>query len=187
MADIIAGVFFLAEDAFPVGDYVEVGSLKGTVESISVRSLKLRHQRGAVHNLPFGQIKSLTNQTRDWSLMRLEFRVAPDTDVSLFKRLVKGISKELQADPDMGPSFIEPLKSQGIRNVEDGAMTIGIKYITRLGQQFVIRREAYSRIIAAFQEHGIQLVGSGVAVKVEGRDSPTSVIAGAAAAAAQEP
>jgi small-conductance mechanosensitive channel len=42
-----------------------------SVEGISLRSLKLRHHRGAVHTLPFGQIKALTIQTRNWSLMRL--------------------------------------------------------------------------------------------------------------------
>jgi small-conductance mechanosensitive channel len=106
IADVLSGVFFLLEDAFHIGDYVEVGNLRGTVEGISLRSLKLRHHRGAVHTLPFGQIKALTNLTRDWSLMRLEFRVAPDTDLALVKRVIKGISKELQADPEMGPSFI---------------------------------------------------------------------------------
>jgi moderate conductance mechanosensitive channel len=79
IADILAGVFFLIEDAFRVGDYVEVGDLRGTVEGVSLRSLKLRHHRGAVHTLPFGQMRSLTNHTRDWALMRLEFRVAPGT------------------------------------------------------------------------------------------------------------
>jgi moderate conductance mechanosensitive channel len=154
-------VFFLIEDAFRVGDYVEVGNIKGTVEDISLRSLKLRHQRGAVHTLPFGQIKSLTNHTRDWALIRLEFRVAPETDLALAKPLVKNISKEQMADPDLAPGFIEPLKSQGIRSVEDGAIMIGIKYIAKPGTQFTIRREAYQRLIAAFREHGIELVGRG--------------------------
>jgi small-conductance mechanosensitive channel len=183
IADILAGVFFLLEDAFHVGDYVEVGSLKGTVESISLRSLKLRHQRGAVHTLPFGQMKSLTNHTRDWSLVRLEFRVAPETDVALVKRLIKDISKDFMADPELAPGFIEPLKSQGIRSVEDGAITIGVKYITKPGKQFIIRREAYSRIIAAFRANSIELIGRGVVVRVEGPEA-TSPIAGAAAAEA---
>ena len=167
IADVLSGVFFLLEDAFHIGDYVEVGNLRGTVEGISLRSLKLRHHRGAVHTLPFGQIKALTNQTRDWSLMRLEFRVPPDTDLSLVKRIIKQISKELQADPEMGPSFIEPLKSQGVRRVEDDAVIIGIKYVTKPGEQFVIRREAYQRILKAFKESGIDLVGRGVVVRVD--------------------
>jgi moderate conductance mechanosensitive channel len=184
IADILAGVFFLIEDAFRVGDYVEVGTLRGTVEGISLRSLKLRHHRGAVHTLPFGQMKSLTNYTRDWALMRLEFRVAPDTDVGLVKRIVKGIGKELLADPELAPAFIEPLKSQGIRNVEDGALVIGVKFIAKPGEQFVIRREAYQRILKAFREHGIELVGRGVVVKVEGAGGLSSHAVGAAAAEA---
>lgn len=181
IADILAGVFFLLEDAFHVGDYVEVGNLRGTVESISLRSLKLRHQRGAVHTLPFGQMKSLTNHTRDWALVRLEFRVAPETDVALVKRLIKDISKDFMEDAELSPGFIEPLKSQGIRSVEDGAITIGVKYITKPGKQFVIRREAYSRIIAAFRANSIELVGRGVVVRVEGADAPGPVVGAAAA------
>ncbi|HET7408673.1 MAG TPA: mechanosensitive ion channel domain-containing protein, partial [Paracoccaceae bacterium] len=95
IANILAGVFFLLEDAFHIGDYVEVGSLRGTVEGISLRSLRLRHHRGAVHTLPFGQIPALTNYTRDWALVRLEFRVSPETDLALVKKLVKDIGKEL--------------------------------------------------------------------------------------------
>jgi small-conductance mechanosensitive channel len=183
IADIVAGVFFLVEDAFRVGDYVEIGSIRGTVENISLRSLKLRHQRGAVHTLPFGQIKSLTNYTRDWALMRLEFRLAPDTDLAVVKRLVKDIGKELLADPEMGPNFIDPLKSQGIRYVEDGAIVIGIKYIAKPGTQFTMRREAYQRILKAFHDHGIEMVGRGVVVRVEGAE-PTGPVIGAAAAEA---
>jgi small-conductance mechanosensitive channel len=181
IADILAGVFFLLEDSFRVGDYVEVGNIRGTVEGISMRSLKLRHHRGAVHTLPFGQMKSLTNYTRDWALMRLEFRVAPDTDTALVKRIVKDIGKELASDPEIGKGFIEPLKSQGIRNVEDGAIVIGVKFIAKPNEQFVIRREAYRRILDAFRENGIALVGRAVVVKVEGGEHVPPNVAAAAA------
>ncbi len=186
IADILAGIFFLLEDSFRIGDYVEVGNLRGDVESISLRSMKLRHQRGAVHTLPFGQMKSLTNYTRDWALMRLEFRVAPDTDIALIKKLVKKIGKELLDDPTLGPGFIDPLKSQGIRNVEDGAMVIGIKYIAKPGTQFAIRRVAYEKLINAFRENGIELVGRGVVVRVESGDQVPAEAIGAAAAQALE-
>lgn len=183
IADILAGVFFLLEDAFHMGDYVEVGQLRGTVEGISMRSLKLRHHRGAVHTLPFGQIKALTNYSRDWALMRLEFRVPPETDMGLVKKLVKEVGKELSADPEMGPSFIEPLKSQGVRRVEDDAVIIGVKFITKPNEQFVIRREAYHRLIRLFQEHGIHLVGRGVVVRVDDPEAANRVIGFAAAQA----
>ena len=186
IADVLAGVFFLLEDAFHIGDYVEVGNLRGTVEGISLRSLKLRHHRGAVHTLPFGQIKALTNLTRDWSLMRLEFRVPPDTDLALVKRIIKTIGKELQTDPEMGPSFIEPLKSQGVRRVEDDAVIIGVKYVTKPGEQFVIRREAYQRILKVFKENGIDLVGRGVVVRVDDPHAGERAVGFAAAQAIRD-
>ncbi len=187
IADILAGVFFLLEDAFHMGDYVEVGQLRGTVEGISLRSLKLRHHRGAVHTLPFGQIKALTNYSRDWALMRLEFRVPPETDLGLVKTLVKTIGKELAADPEMGPDFIETLKSQGVRRVEDDALIIGVKFISRPDRQFVIRREAYQRLIRAFNAHGIHLVGRGVVVRVDDPNAASHAIGFAAQEALRRP
>lgn len=187
IADILAGVFFLLEDAFHIGDYVEVGQLRGTVEGISLRSLKLRHHRGAVHTLPFGQIKALTNYSRDWSLMRLEFRVPPDTDLGLVKTLVKTIGKELADDPELGPNFIETLKSQGVRRVEDDALIIGIKFTSKPNEQFVIRREAYQRLIRAFNEHGIHLVGRGVVVRVDDPNAASHAMGFAAQEALRRP
>jgi small-conductance mechanosensitive channel len=54
--DIVSGFFFMAEDAFRVGVYVDTGRLKRTVEKISLRSMQLRHQSGQIHTVPFGQI-----------------------------------------------------------------------------------------------------------------------------------
>src|ERR1700716_1118655 len=50
--DIMSGIFFMADDAFRVGEYVDTGRLKGTVEKITVRSVQLRHQSGLVHTVP---------------------------------------------------------------------------------------------------------------------------------------
>lgn len=186
IADILAGVFFLLEDAFRMGDYVEVGQLRGTVEGISLRSLKLRHHRGAVHTLPFGQIKALTNYSRDWALIRLEFRVPPETDLDLVKKLVKDIGKQLASDPETGPNLIEPLKSQGVRRVEDDALIIGVKFTAKPDEQFVIRREAYQRLIRAFNVNGIHLVGRGVVVRVDDPKAATTALGFAAQEAIRE-
>lgn len=186
IADILAGVFFLLEDSFRVGDYVEVGTVRGTVEGISLRSLKLRHQRGMLHTLPFGQIKSLTNCTRDWALTRLEFRLPLGTDLERVRKLVKSIGKDLAADPEMGPDLIQPPKSQGVRRIDGNALVVGVKFITKPGRQFVIRREAYHRILQAFLENGIELMGTGVVVRVEDATGQSAAVAGAAAEAAVE-
>ncbi len=182
VTDILAGIFFLIDDAFSVGDYIEVGELRGTVEQISIRSLKLRHHRGQVHTIPFGQMPSLTNYSRDWAIMKLEFRVPPDTDLAKVKKIVKRIGAELMADPELGPSFLEPLKSQGVRRVEDNALILGIKFMSKPGEQFVIRKTAYQRIRDAFAENGIEFANKGVTVRVDATGLPGAAAAGAGGA-----
>jgi len=63
--DIVTGFFFLLEDAFRLGEYIDIGAAKGTVEQISVRSMKLRHHRGALNTVPFGSIDVIENYSRD--------------------------------------------------------------------------------------------------------------------------
>ena len=58
--DVISGIFFLMEDAFRVGEYIDTGRLRGTVEGMSLRSVRLRHQNGQVHTIPFGQVQSVS-------------------------------------------------------------------------------------------------------------------------------
>ncbi len=186
--DIVAGVFFLLDDAFRLGEYVEIGELRGTVEGISIRSLKLRHHRGMLHTVPFGEMRSLTNYSRDWVIMKLEFRVPFDTDLALVKRIVKDIGKDLLKDPTLGPGFIEPLKSQGVRRWEEFNMVVGVKFMARPGEQFLIRREAYQRIRDAFEAHGIHFASRDVMVRVS-KDATAEemedAITGAAMAAVQ--
>ena len=91
--DIVSGAFFLMDDAFRVGEYIEVGDAKGTVEKITVRALFLRHHRGALNILPYGQITRLRNTSRDWMIMILEFRLALETDLRKVKKIIKTIGE----------------------------------------------------------------------------------------------
>ncbi len=154
--DVVSGIFFLLDDAFRVGEYIEAGPLKGTVEAISVRSLRLRHHRGAVHTVPYGELKSLTNHSRDWVIVKLEILVTYDTDVDRVKAILKQIGKDLLQDPELGPNFIEPLKSQGISQLADHGILVRAKFTAKPGEQFVIRREAFHRIKLAFDQAGIK-------------------------------
>ncbi|WP_434054824.1 MAG: mechanosensitive ion channel [Roseibium sp.] len=168
--DIVSGVFFLIDDAFRVGEYIEMGDIRGTVESMSIRSLQLRHHRGAVHTIPFGELKSLTNYSRDWVMMKLEFRVPFDTDLKLAKKIVKNIDAELQENPDYGGNFLQPLKFQGVRRMEEFNMVVGVKFMTKPGGQWTIRRDAYQRIRDEFEKAGINFAQRNVKVEVIGAD-----------------
>ena len=120
--DIVSGIFFLLDDAFRLGEYVEIDQTRGTVEGISIRSLRIRHHRGAVHTVPFGTIQRLTNYSRDWIILKLEFLLAFETDLKKVKKIVKDIGKELMEDEEYGQHFLEPVKSQGVRRMEQIGM-----------------------------------------------------------------
>ncbi len=177
--DIVSGVFFLVDDAFRAGEYIDIGDVKGTVEKITVRSLVLRHHRGPLHTVPFGEIKYLSNYSRDWVIMKLAFRVTYDTDINKVKKIFKKIGAELLEDEILGPGFIEPFKSQGVQSMEDSAIIVRGKFMAKPGQQFMIRKEIYFRVQTAFKEAGIQFAHRRVAV-----DLPPSIEAGSAQATA---
>ena len=183
--DIVSGAFFLMDDAFRLGEYIEVGDAKGTVEKIGVRSVILRHHRGALNVLPYGEIKRLRNTSRDWMIMKMEFRLTYDTDLKKVKQIVKKIGKEIAEDPELSKHLIEPLKSQGVTAAEDSALIVRVKYMAdpASGGAFTIRREAYAKIIAAFAAAGIKFANRQVTV-ISAADAAA---AGAAAAAAADP
>ncbi len=144
--DIISGAFYLMDDAFRLGEYIDVGDAKGTVERIGIRSMQLRHHRGPVNIVPYGAIRRMTNQSRDWVVEKLEFRLTYDTDITKVKKIIKKIGQELAADAEMGPHILQTLKSQGVLAMEDSAMLVKAKFTAKPGEQFVIMREAYQRI-----------------------------------------
>ena len=191
VADVVSGVFFLIDDAFRVGEYVEVdGGTTGTVEKISIRSFQLRHHRGPVHTIPYGEIPKLTNYSRDWVIMKLKFTVPFDTDPNKVKKIFKKIGAEMMEDPLHKDGFLEPFKSQGVFDFDDVGMVIRGKFMAKPGQQFTIRKEIYNRVKKEFEAAGIPFARREVRVAIPNLDDDTlseqekSAVRTAAAAAA---
>jgi small-conductance mechanosensitive channel len=154
--DIVSGVFYLIDDAFRIGEYIQSGSFKGEVESFSLRSVKLRHHRGPVFTVPFGSLGAIQNMSRDWVIDKLTVGITYDSDIDKARKLVKRIGQELAADPELGRHILEPLKMQGVEQFGDFAIQIRMKMKTQPGQQFVIRRKAFAMLKKAFDENGIK-------------------------------
>ncbi|WP_281995907.1 mechanosensitive ion channel family protein [Ruegeria faecimaris] len=164
--DIFSGAFFLMDDAFRKGEYIDIGDVKGTVEKISVRSFQLRHHLGALNTIPFGEIKVLTNYSRDWVIMKLPLRVTYDTDVEKVRKLIKNLGQELLSDPVIGDNFIQPLKSQGVIEMQDSAMIIRVKFMTKPGDQWLVRKKVYQDIRELFAREGIKFAHREVTVRL---------------------
>jgi moderate conductance mechanosensitive channel len=154
--DIFSGIFFLIDDAFRIGEYISFGSLRGEVEGISIRSLRLRHHRGPVHTVPYGEIRSITNYSRDWVIMKLRLGVKYGTDIDKVRKLIKKLGQEMQADPEYGALLLEPPKSQGILEFGDYAIIIRVKFKTKPREEFVIRRVLNERLKKLFEANGIE-------------------------------
>ena len=176
--DVIAGMFYLLDDAFRVGEYIQSGNYKGTVEGFSIRSVRLRHQRGAVYTVPFSLLGAVQNQSRDWVIDKMMVGITYDSDIDNARKLIKQIGLDLAKDPEFAPLILEPLKMQGVDAFGDFAVQIRMKMMTLPGENFVIRRQAFAMIKKAFDANGIKFAFPTVQVAGEGEASaPTAAVA----------
>jgi small-conductance mechanosensitive channel len=182
--DVIAGMFYLLDDAFRVGEYIQSGNYKGTVESFSFRSVRLRHQRGALFTVPFALLGAVQNQSRDWVIDKLTIGITYDSDIERARKLIKQIGLELAKDPEFAPLILEPLKMQGVDALGDFAVQIRIKMMTLPGENFVIRRKALAMIKMAFDANGIKFAFP--TVQIASDSEPSTAATGAVAHRALE-
>jgi moderate conductance mechanosensitive channel len=163
--DVVSGIFFLAEDAFRIGEYIDTGKLKGTVEQISLRSVRLRHQNGPIHTIPFGQIAAVTNFSRDWGTVKFELRFDRDTELDTIRRTAKKVGLAMLENPDYGHEFLVPLKMQGIQEVTENSMVIRFKFTSRPGNPSIIKRDGIRQLLSAFKAAGLNLASNAVVVR----------------------
>ncbi len=167
--DVVAGLFFLVDDAFRVGEYLDIDGTVGTVEKISVRSLQLRHHQGPIHTIPYGEIPKVTNNSRDWVIVKLKFTVPFDTDTNKVKKLFKQIGKDIMEAP-YAEDIIQTFKSQGVYDVNDVGIVVRGKFMAKPGKQWMIRKDVYSRVQKIFAENGIEFARREVRVNIPGRE-----------------
>ncbi|TAV48736.1 mechanosensitive ion channel family protein [Rhizobium leguminosarum] len=181
--DIISGVFYLFDDAFRIGEYIQAAKYKGTVEGFSLRSIRLRHHRGPVTIVPFGELGAVQNLSRDWVIDIITLTLNYDSDLEEVRKTIKRIGVELLEDAELGPNIIEPLKMQGIEQMADYGVQIRLKFMTKPGEQFGVRRKALSMLKKTFAEKGIQFATPTVHVS----GGPADAAATAAASELQRP
>lgn len=155
--DVIAGVFYLLDDAFRIGEHISTGKFSGTVESFSLRSVKLRHHRGPIYTIPFGELGAVQNGSRDWSIEKFNITVGFDTDLELARKLIKKLGLELAEDPNYKPWIIEPLKLQGVQEFGEYGIILRIKATTRPGGAFEMKRTFLLRVREVFKQNGIEI------------------------------
>jgi len=156
--DVITGLFILLEDTLAVGEVVDVGkSHVGLVEAISIRTIKLRDMSGTVHTVPFSEVSTVRNMTRDYSYFVADVGVVYREDPDRVVAVLRAVAEDLVKDPAWAPFIVEPLEVIGVDRFTDSAIVIRVRLKTLPVKQWPVGREFNRRMKKAFDRHGIEM------------------------------
>ncbi len=155
--DVITGLLFLIEDAIAVGDVVQLGSHSGVVETVTVRSLRLRDLSGTVHQIPFSEVSSVINMTKDFSFAVMDIGVAYRENVDEVIEIIKQVALELRADPEFKQHIIDDIEVLGLDRFDDSAVVIRARIKTKPIMQWAVRRGFNKLLKQSFDRHGIEI------------------------------
>ena len=174
--DVIAGIFFLAEDAFRVGEYIESGTTtKGTVERITLRTVALRHHNGPLHFVPYGTLGTVRNNSRDWVIEKFNLPLPIEVDSETVRKLIKKVGEAMLQDEEVGHLLREPLKGK-LSRIDPGVKVFRCKFETTPGKQFDVRAQAIKRLEAALKAAGIGFADGRQVVYLQRVDDPVQVV-----------
>src|SRR5215469_17409634 len=154
--DIITGLFILMEDQIAVGDVVDVGRDRaGVVEAITVRTIRLRDQAGAVYTIPFSEVTTVKNLTRDFAYVVARITISYKEDIDRVVDVLRQVSEQLMADEALRPLILDPFDYQGVDALDTSSVVLLVRIRTIAAKQAVVGR-AFNRLVKmAFDEHGI--------------------------------
>jgi small-conductance mechanosensitive channel len=155
--DLINGMFFLFEESIRVGDVVMIGNQGGIVESVGLRTMRMRDLAGNLYVIPNSNIDSVMNMTKDYSRYVFEVGVAYREDVDQVMEVLKEIGRGMQEDPEYGKDIIEPLEIFGVDKFADSAVVIKARITTKPIRQWAVGREFNRRMKKTFDERGIEI------------------------------
>jgi moderate conductance mechanosensitive channel len=155
--DFLSGIFMLVEDQYGVGDVIDAGPATGTVESVGLRSTRIRDVNGTVWHLPNGHIERVGNKSQLWSRALLDIDVSYQTDIGHATEVIKRTAQTMCDDPDYAESVLSEPEVWGVENLGLDSVTIRLVLKTAPNDQFKVTRELRARIKAAFDEAGIEI------------------------------
>jgi small-conductance mechanosensitive channel len=155
--DLIGGVLILAENQYAVGDTIQVGTVAGKVERITLRATYVRAIDGYLYVVPNGEVRIVANQTKEWSRALVDVGVAYEEDLDRALRVLTETAEASAQDPDVVPQLLEPPQVLGPLSLGDWAITVRVMVKTQPGKHWGVARELRKRILAACEREGITL------------------------------
>lgn len=153
--DIITGAVILFEDTIAIGDVVTVSGKTGTVEVITIRTIRLRDTYGTLHTIPFSAVDVVTNLTKDFAIFVADIPVGIEADTDRVAGIMAEVGAELAQDNAYGVDMLAPFEVIGIDRFDKATAILRGRVKTRAGQQWRIGREYNRRIRMRFEKEGI--------------------------------
>lgn len=157
VSDLITGLFIIVEDSLAIGDYVDVGDHKGTVEAITIRTVCLRDIDGIVHIVPFSAIKTVKNYSRELGFAIFRISIAHEMNIDDAIKAVRIVANEMRLDPILQRDIWSPIEIQGVESFESGNAILRARFKTAPLKQFEISRTFNLRLKRYFDERGLDL------------------------------
>jgi small-conductance mechanosensitive channel len=155
--DVLAGFHIVLEDQYAVGDTIQAGEISGRVEQLDLRRTVLRDARGAIVTIANGEIRSVSNLSRDWSQAFVDIAVSPQVAQERALQALDLAATELRADPAWSQAIVDGPRILGLQSYDQSASTIRLQVRTAPARQDDVSRELRRRIQLEFQRQGIPL------------------------------
>ncbi|MGT2453206.1 mechanosensitive ion channel family protein [Cupriavidus basilensis] len=165
--DLITGLFIVVEDSIAIGDSVELPDHAGTVEAMTIRTVKLRDGKGALHVLPYSQIKAIKNMSRGYAYAVFNIGVAYGSDLDRAIELIRETGNEVARDFRYARNLLSGLDILGLDRFDPGGSVVLAQFKTRPLTQAEITRAFNLRLKRKFDQHGISMATQRVTVQVE--------------------
>jgi small-conductance mechanosensitive channel len=165
--DVISGFFLILEDQCRVGDVAVVNGQGGLVEEVNLRTIVLRDEEGTVHVFPNGEVKTLSNKSKDFSYYVITFGVGYDDDPERVMAAMREAAQALEADPEFKPHILAPLEVYGIDAFQDAQLVVKARIKTVPLKQWLVGRELRRRMVTIFADRGIAPPSGRLIVRME--------------------
>ena len=158
VADLITGLFIIIEDTISVGDSIEVdGGHAGVVETLTIRTVRLRDGQGAIHAIPFSQIKVVKNLSRDFAYAVFEVRIPFSADVDQITQMIREVGAELMADFRYRREMLGPIEVWGLDRFDPNWMVMKGQIKTLPLKQWSVARAFNVRVKRKMDEIGMDV------------------------------
>ena len=166
VADLITGLFIIIEDSLAIDDYVDVGGHLGTVEGLTIRTVRLRDIDGIVHTIPFSEIKSIKNYSREFGYAIFRVAIPYNMEIDDAIKLMREVGQKMRTDPLQRRNIWSPLEIQGVESFESGSAILRARFKTAPIKQWEVSRAFNLSLKRHLDEAGLDLATPRLSVQV---------------------